>query len=51
MSLTPVVRFVAVLVLVAWGLHVAWALIQPVLVPLGVLGLGLVALNWWIQRR
>jgi hypothetical protein len=51
MNAKPILRFVGLLVLVAWGLHIAWALLQPVLVPLGILVLGFVALNWWIQRR
>ena len=51
MSAGSIVRAIAVLVMAAVGLRVAWVLVQPVLIPLAVLVGGLAVASWLLHRR
>ena len=50
MNAGPIVRAIAVLVVAAIGLRVAWVLVQPVLIRLGVL-IGCLAVAGWLLNR
>ena len=51
MNAGPIVRAIAVLVVAAIGLRVAWVLVQPVLIPHAVLIGGLAGGSWLLHRR